>query len=240
MEYIRALGRLIRVRCGVDPLSRIGAKQFLPEFERRDAVELVALVATGALHPLCFSVLNAKGAYVVSAIVGWGAYIGWTARRDPERLRAWGLRYDGLVASCRAIMPFTIVAAVGTTLVGVLREASPDPLHLALSVLLYPIWGVVQQLLVQGILVRFLARRLPSVAVVPVAATVFGLVHAANPALLVATTVLGGTFTAVYVRHQNVWPLGVAHGVLGAMFYFLVLGRDPFAEVMLATAPNEG
>ena len=221
-------------------MNLVGAKQFLPEFERRDAAELLALVATGALHPLCFHVLNAKGYYVVSAIIGWGAYIGWTARRDPERLRAWGLRSDGLVASCRALMPFTIVAAVGTTLVGVLREASPDPLHLALSVLLYPIWGVLQQLLVQGILVRFLARRLPSVAVVPVAATVFGLVHAADPALLVATTVLGGAFTAVYVRHRNVWPLGVAHGVLGAMFYFLVLGRDPFAEVLLATAPNEG
>ena len=42
---------------------------------------------------------------------------------------------------------------------------------------------------------------------------------------------MGGAFSANYLRHGNVWPLGLYHGVLGAAFYVWVLDRDPWREI---------
>ena len=68
--------------------------------------------------------------------------------------------------------------------------------------------------------------------VVLVCGLLFGAVHAPDVELVVATTLLGGAFTAVYLRHPHVWPLGLWHGCLGALFYAWVLGRYPLAELV--------
>ena len=39
-------------------------------------------------------------------------------------------------------------------------------------------------------------------------------------------------FTVVFLRHRNVWPLGICHGLLGVVFYSWVLGRDPWWEML--------
>lgn len=60
----------------------------------------------------------------------------------------------------------------------------------------------------------------------------FGSVHIPDWHLTAATTVLGAAYTGLYQRHENLWPIGLYHGVLGAEFYVWVLGRNPRQELI--------
>jgi membrane protease YdiL (CAAX protease family) len=121
--------------------------------------------------------------------------------------------------------------AVVAALAGTLRLHA----HLVPLLLLYPLWGLVQQFLVQALVAANLVRVRGALgsrtAVVSVCAVLFGVVHLPDLALAVATFVLGVAFTVIYLRHRNLWPLGLYHGWLGAIAYFWVLARDPWQEV---------
>lgn len=98
--------------------------------------------------------------------------------------------------------------------------------------LLYPAWGLTQQLLVQGFVTRHLDEAgLPAAAVTPLSAATFGSVHIPNWPLTAATTAMGAVYAGLYQRHRNLWLLGVTHGALGALFYVWVLDEDPLADL---------
>ena len=203
---------------------------------RRAWAEPLAVVATAALHPIAKHAWGAQGPYIVAAVLGWSFYVALRVRTDGRALRAWGLSSDGLRPTVRLA---ALLAVCGAGLLagiaygrGSLRFHT-DMIPLAL---LYPVWGVVQQLLVLGMVVanlmsscRTLSR---SLIVVPLAGLLFGAVHLPDPRLTVATAAMGALFAAVFVRHRNVWPLGVVHGELGVLFYFWVLERNPWPELL--------
>ena len=104
----------------------------------------------------------------------------------------------------------------------------------------YPIWGMFQQLLVQGVFVRTVVESAsglrPKVIATIVAAVLFGAVHLPELRLAMATLVLGLVFTLIYVRWRNLWPLGLYHGWLGVFYYYWVLGRNPWREIFVGHA----
>lgn len=194
--------------------------------------ELVAVVVTGGLHLFFEEVLHAKAAFIGIAFAGWTAYLAWAVRRDPGSLTDWGLTGRGLrptlpVAGAVLGLGAAALATAGFAL-GHLRVHWP----MAPLLLLYPIWGVAQQFMVQSIIARNLDRiGLPAYGTVLVTALSFGLVHWPDRFLMAATCVLALVFTPIYLRHRNVWPLGIVHGWLGVLAYYWLLGRDPWAEL---------
>jgi hypothetical protein len=98
--------------------------------------------------------------------------------------------------------------------------------------LLYPFWGLLQQFLIQAIVVRNLAPHVSPGIVVASAAVLSGVMHLPDPALALSTAILGAIFTLIFLRWPNIWALGVCHGWLGVVFYFWVLGRDPWLEIV--------
>jgi membrane protease YdiL (CAAX protease family) len=101
-----------------------------------------------------------------------------------------------------------------------------------LLAVLYPAWGLVQQVLVQGMVVRNLEGALSPPAIAVAAGLLFGAVHLPHVALAAATALLGAVFTLIFLRSRNVWPLGLCHGWLGVLFYAWVLARDPWREIV--------
>ena len=211
---------------------RAGApRERLSRLSRRALLEMGAVAVTGVGH-LVASRQGLSGAFIPVVIVGWGSYVGVRAATDPGALRELGLTREHLgpafrEASLVAVVSLGAMAAVGAARGSLRVDASVLPL-----LVLYPAWGLTQQTLVQGMLTRNLdAAGLPAVAVVPMAAATFGSVHVPNWPLVGATTALGTAFSATYLRHRNVLPLGLYHGVLGAAFYVWVLDRDPWREI---------
>lgn len=210
------------------PLDRPPA---LPRLDARAAAEVSAVVLTGVGH-LVASRAGASDVFIPVVAVGWGGYVGYRAATEPGFLRDLGLVGGDVGRAARDVGLLSAGAALAMAGYGAAAgHLRLDPTLLPLLVL-YPAWGLTQQTLVQGFVTRHLGGAgLPTPAVVPISAVAFGAVHVPNWPLTAATTALGGAFAPLYLRDRTVWPLGVAHGALGTLFYVWVLDRDPYAEI---------
>ena len=107
--------------------------------------------------------------------------------------------------------------------------------HMLVLLLLYPIWGVIQQFLVQALVAGNLSKASGFSSspwfVTVVCAVLFAVVHLPDLTLAIGTFFLGLAFTPIYLKWRNLWPLGLYHGWLGVFVYFWVLHRDPWLEV---------
>ena len=191
--------------------------------------EVGAVVATGLLF-LLFRYIRLQGVFVPVAASFWTGFVWHHARRDPSVLRTWGFRLDTFWPAFQAATAFSLPVAVVMALVGASRGTLRCPPHAWILMTLYPIWGVVQQFLVQALLVRNLEGSLPRSGLFLLGSCLFAIVHVPEAPLMLATFGLGLVYIPLYLRHRNLWPLGLYHGWLGTLFYLWVLGRDPWVE----------
>ncbi len=195
--------------------------------------EMIAVVATAIAHVVCEAAGGARGVFIVLASASWLGYVVCRVRAEPGILAKWGVRSACFWPAFAVTTAVAAPAAIGMASVGSRQNTLVFNAHFLLALALYPLWGMVQQFLVQAMATRNLLRWLRSTwAVCPTVAALFALVHVPNLPLMGATFALGVVFTAMYCRWRSVWPLGLYHGWLGALFYFWVLGRDPWLEVL--------
>ena len=208
------------------PSSSLSAPSYL---------ELGLIVLTGALHVGMEVVLKADARwlriYNLSAAAVWGCYVVWRLRMTPGLAQAWGFRLDNFWPAWRRCISFVVPAIIGAFLYGGVRGRLPLPESFWLILLIYPMYGIAQQVAVQVFMNRNLRGLLPSlVARAGIIGVLFGAAHVPNWILASLTCCAGVVFTCIYERYPNVLAIGVAHGLLGTAVYYLVLGVDPMAE----------
>ena len=101
--------------------------------------------------------------------------------------------------------------------------------------IVYPIWGTIQQFLVIGLVAGNVKdskkNDFPDAVIIFLTALLFGLLHYPFYWLMAGTFVLALFYGYVYLRKRNVYVMGIFHGWLGGLFFYTVVGRDPFEEV---------
>jgi hypothetical protein len=195
--------------------------------------EVLAVAATGVLHLVC-KPLGLQGFYIVAAVSFWLGVVVLTGRRRPAVLREWGFRWDNagpaFRASAAVFLPLMLLMFVIARIRGDLVVST----SLAIMLLLYPAWGLVQQFLVQALLVANLAKgplRNHRILLIAAGGALFSVVHLGH-GLLVFATVLGGAVSVyLYLKFRNLWPLGLFHGWLATLFYLWFLHRDKLTEI---------
>src|SRR5262245_45318823 len=157
---------------------------------RPDWVALGGVLLTIALH----FVLQARGpnpVFMAGACLFWPAFVILRALQDPGVFRDWGFRADNLARASLLSAGLFLVVAAAFALYAHLQGHFRFPLHALPLFLLYPVWGLVQQILALGIVVSnlervpWLGRRPPLVALL--AAALFGAVHADDLRLAAGT-----------------------------------------------------
>lgn len=197
----------------------------------RPRLEIAVVLTALALHFLLTWGLGVRGLDIVPISLGVLGYAFWRGR-DPAARAQWGTRRQGFAACLRATAPLYLIGLLVCLAIGGYRDTLAVDGHLLLTLLLYPLWGTAQQFLVLSLFANNLDRlAMPRPAVVAIAGVCFACVHVTRPALLPATLVLGVWCTLLFFRHRNLWPLGLAHGLLGALYYRWVLGDDVVAAL---------
>jgi membrane protease YdiL (CAAX protease family) len=80
----------------------------------------------------------------------------------------------------------------------------------------YALWSFAQQILLLDFFLRRLLRLLPTSALASVAAAVlFSTAHLPNLILTIITLLLGLAACFLFLRYRNLWPLAIAHALLG-------------------------
>ena len=215
----------------VQTLSTIHARYAARVDPIRPLLELGALALTASLHLLWPSLGLSRALLVLPLVVGWLSYFALRWRLKPKLIADLGFRRQGLWESARLCGLLILVAAPAMLTYGWWHEAELT-WAFGLTLLVYPVWGLVQQLLLQGLISHNLDKYLPVAATTLISSTLFGLVHWNEPILVGATFLLGLVLTPLYLKHRNLWALGVAHGWLGSLIYPLVLLREPLAAYL--------
>jgi len=90
---------------------------------------------------------------------------------------------------------------------------------------LYAVWSGVQQFLLQCFFLLRILRLIPDKRLAAfTAAGLFALAHLPNPILVSATIVWGMVACLVFLRYRNLYPLALAHAVLGIMIAVTIPG----------------
>ncbi len=110
-------------------------------------------------------------------------------------------------------------------------DASTGP-ELLILVPLYPIWGIIQQFIFQGILHRRLQQVSGSDWVAILATSlIFAAIHIADLRITGLVMIAGLYWSWSFSRTPNLWTLGVSHGVLAVLAYYLLLGEQTLQKI---------
>ena len=89
----------------------------------------------------------------------------------------------------------------------------------------YALWSGVQQFLLQCFFLSRLLRLMPNAKMAAfAAATLFALAHLPNPILAALTVVWGFVACLIFLRYRNLYPLAIAHAILGITIALTVPG----------------
>jgi membrane protease YdiL (CAAX protease family) len=131
--------------------------------------------------------------------------------------RDMGLRLDNFWPAAKRVLPVTVVGSGALAAAGRLLGSAFRGDEFLLGFVYYCAWAFAQQYGLQAIILRRLvdagiARRTPLVA-----AALFALVHAPNPALMVLTFFGAWIWCSVFLRHPNLIAVALSQACLATV-----------------------
>ncbi|MFN3413791.1 MAG: hypothetical protein ACK42L_07000 [Thermoanaerobaculum sp.] len=199
----------------------------MDRLSRKTVFELVLLACLACANVVSEVLGSGKAVVVAAGVVLWGSYLAWRGRREPGLWRKLLWPSKPQAQGLALLAAFTGVGVLLSVLVGVLRGAWPPPASFWLILVIYPVWGTAQQFLLNTVLAQQLRSLLPPGWAHFLAASGFAVAHAPDWPVVAATFPAALVWVWIYPRLPQLPLLGTAHGMVGTVFFYSVLGRDP-------------
>ncbi len=200
--------------------------------------EVLAVVGTALGKFVFMDFLNWRFPYVAVAVVGWVVYILYRKQKVDGVAKYWGFRVDNFKKALQWVLPFGIFSVIVFVAIGVWQGSLNPTWHIFPILVTYPIWGTIQQFLLIALVAGNLKDggfgKLTNPQIIFGTAVVFSLVHYPSYWLMGGTFLLALFYGFVYLKERNVYVLGLFHGWLGAIFYYTVVGTDPFEDAFMS------
>jgi len=194
-----------------------------------------AVILTAAGKFVFMDYLNWRFAFAAAVIAAWSVYIIFRYRSEKDFLKYWGFRMDNFTLVVRKILPVGVLSVVAFFAIGFYQNTINITWHIIPILLLYPIWGVIQQFLLIALMVGNMSdlkgEHLNNWAIILFSALLFSSIHYPFVWLMIGTFLLAIFYGFIYLRGKNIYALGLFHGWLAGLFYYTVVGRDPFLEM---------
>ena len=196
-------------------------------------ISAVVLTAIGKFFFMDY--LNWRFPFVLVAILSWTAYIIYRNKTKPGILNYWGFRTDNFKTVLKKVLAFGLFSVIAFICIGLYQGSINATWHIIPILILYPVWGIIQQFLrialTAGNLQGLKGKKLNTGLILLLSALLFAAVHYPFVWLIIATFILALFYGLIYLRERNIYVLGIFHGWLGGFFYYTVLDRDPFLEI---------
>ena len=202
---------------------------------KRRIIEISAVILTAIGKFIFMDYLNWRFPFVAVAIISWVSYVIFRKSKQPGITKYWGFRTDNFKTVLKKVLPFGLMAVVTFFAVGFFKGTLNISWHIIPILILYPIWGAIQQFLLialtAGNLQDMKGQKLNKEIIILLSAILFGAIHYPFVWLMIATFILAIFYGWVYLSERNIYVLGLFHGWLGGIFYYTILERDPFLEM---------
>ena len=202
---------------------------------KRRLLEISAVVLTAVGKFFFMDYLNWRFPFVLVAILSWTAYIIYRNKTKPGILNYWGFRTDNFKTVLKKVLAFGLFSVIAFICIGLYQGSINATWHIIPILILYPVWGIIQQFLrialTAGNLQGLKGKKLNTGLILLLSALLFAAVHYPFVWLIIATFILAVFYGLIYLRERNIYVLGLFHGWLGGIFYYTVLDRDPFLEM---------
>ena len=116
--------------------------------------EVITAIATGLGKFIFMDWLNWKLAYILVASLFWIGYVIYVNRRHNGMLEYWGLSKTNFGKTFLELLPIAVIIVASFILIGNHYETNILNWNIIPILLLYPIWGVIQQFLVVGLIAK--------------------------------------------------------------------------------------
>ena len=203
--------------------------------DKRKWFEILAVVLTGALKFILMDWLELRAFYISSACLFWIFYIIKRFRIERHILYQWGFRKNGFRKTLMSCLVFAVPALAGIIGYGILYTPEFFQWNLIPILVLYPLWGVIQQFMMIGLIagnlrtISILALNEKQVALL--VSVLFALAHYSDWPLMGFTFLMEIFFIRSYFKYKNLWALGILHGWLGGLFLYFLMQRDLWHEL---------
>jgi len=205
----------------------------IPQKERRIEILLVAL--TGLLKFVFMDWLNFRFFYITAASLFWVVYVYRRHQQYPDILQNWGFTKEHLKPATLFLLPFAIIATGGIVWYGLHNQAIFINWRVLPILFMYPLWGLVQQFMIAGLIAGNLKAlkdiKAKDFQIILITSLIFALVHYPSLPLMAYVFIMELIFLKIYFKWPNLWVLGFYHGFVSTLFIYFVLGRDLWVEL---------
>ena len=180
--------------------------------------------------------LNLRFPFILAVIIFWTCYVLYRHYRNPGVTNHWGFRTDNFLKVVQIVLPFGILSLASFICIGLYQHTINITWHIIPILILYPVWGIIQQFLlialIAGNLYDFKNLRFAKGTTIFLSAVLFGLIHYPYVWLMIGTFALATFYSVIYLKQRNIYVLGIFHGWLACFFFYTVVNRDPFVETL--------
>ena len=140
-----------------------------------------AVILTAGGKFVFMDYLNWRFAFAAAVIVAWSVYIISRYRSEKEILKYWGFRTDNFTLVVRKILPVGALSVIAFFAIGFYQNTINITWHIIPILILYPIWGVMQQFLLIALMVGNMrdlkGKHLNNWAIILFSALLFSSIH---------------------------------------------------------------
>ena len=173
--------------------------------------------------------------YIAGICLFWIAYIFYRVSVNNNILSFWGFKREFFKQTMLSLLPFVILSITVSILYGHFNNGLFITWHIIPIFILYPLWGIIQQYLMLGIISNSLLSifevKLNRYITIFLVSFLFGLIHYPSFFLMIFTFIMELVFITVYFRWRNLWAIGIAHGWIASFLLYFVLERDLWTEL---------
>jgi len=193
---------------------------------KREGIEIIVFLGFALLYIVFKNYVAGHAILILPTILLCIGYVIYSIIKVPNLLKEFGIRLDNIIPASKLSALYLVSAASIILTLFFVKNPSPPQSNFYFLLFLYPIWGLSQQFLFQSFFHTRLLRLGLARWSILIVAIVYAMVH--WPSItLVLICFLGGIISSyIFSKFPNILPLGIVHGILGAMIYYLLLQKD--------------
>lgn len=202
--------------------------------KKRRIFEISMVILTGIFKIIIMDVLNLKLPFILTVIIFWTSYFIYRTKKEPHLYTYWGLSFSNSKELFKLIAIIGLPVIAGIIFYGVYIKPIHWNIHILFVLLIYPVWGLMQQFLVMSLFASNMYdlynKYIGKFLTILFTSIMFSFVHYPSISLMMATFIMALIYSPCYLKYRNILPLGLFHGIIGGLFYYVILNRDAWTE----------